>query len=102
MEPESKKTELTSSDDWNILGRKLLITISLIIISGATLVALKAIFHPPDSIDFDFGWTCGFQFLMLYSIGDAILKQTTRRLVLYVFIMAIWTTSVFFAFDMWL
>ena len=101
MEPNSVKFDPLLGN-WKTEGTKLLIVLSLMVISAGTLAALKAIFHPPDTIDFDFSWTCGFQFMMLYLMGDSILRLKTHRLVLYVLVIAIWTTTVFFAFDMWL
>lgn len=102
MEQDSPKTNPTKDDDWRTAGKKVFIVLSLMLISAGTLAALKTFFHPPESMDFDFGWTCGFQFMMLYMMGDAILRQSVVRVVLFVFFIAIWTTAIFFASDMWL
>ena len=101
MEPNSVRFDPLFGD-WKTEGRKLLIVLSIIVISALTLITLKAIFQPPDTIDFDFGWTCGFQFMLLFMMGDAVPRLSIGRLVYTVFIVAIWTTSVFFAFDLWL
>ncbi|MBE0642995.1 MAG: hypothetical protein IH600_02850 [Bacteroidetes bacterium] len=102
MEPNGAIIPPRHVDGWQHAGRKLAIILSLMIISGATLATLKAIFHPPDTIDFDFGWTCGFQFMMLYFMGESIARLKPWRIVVFVFFLAIWTTSIFFVFDVWL
>jgi hypothetical protein len=99
MEPNSVKFDPIFGDDWKPIGRKMLIVFSIMIVSAVTLSALKSIFHPPDSIDFDYSWICGFQFMLLFLGGDQLMGLKTTRLILFATIIAITTTAIFFTSD---
>lgn len=81
-------------------GKKMIVVMLIILVSGATLLALISIFQPADNLDFEFSWIVGFQFMMLFVMDMRNAKLEIGRLSIGPTLMAVLTTSIFFAFGM--
>jgi hypothetical protein len=78
----------------------MIVVVVIILVSGATLLALTSIFQPADNLDFDFSWIVGFQFMMLFVMDIRSTELNIGRLSIAAILLAVLSTSISFAFDM--
>ena len=81
-------------------GKRLLVMMTVVIVSGATMLGLIGIFHPVEPLHLDIGWIIGLQFGLLFVLDVRVAEQKIGRLLLASVLIAISTPSFFFAFDM--
>lgn len=83
-----------------VYGKKLLVVLTVLIVTGATLLLLMYIFNPPEYFGYGYLFITNGQFMMLYTMDIRTAGLTVWRLFIVNAILAVVTTLVMFGFGM--
>jgi hypothetical protein len=83
-------------------GRRYLVVFVVLGVSAITLYLLETMIRPVDGELSSLEWIIGFQYMVLYVMGERRMPATISRLIVSEAIYSILTVFVFYAFDAWL
>ncbi|MCB2204489.1 hypothetical protein KQI65_07040 [bacterium] len=81
-------------------GKRLAVVMTVLVVTGVTLLTLMRIFEPPESFGYGYLFITSMQFMLLYTMDTPHSDPSIGKLILVNAILAVVTTVVMFGFGM--